>query len=662
MPAYYAESVGTFQRTPLEKLELTLTRAYESDRYKDLITAQITSWRAQVQTLKQALGDSRLAAFCPEGWGLAIEFVVPRKMGRIDAVLLIGGALVVLEFKTDSFDSSAADQVEDYCLDLINFHQPSHGRIAYPAVVANTGMEPQTRRTQTFSELQPSTFVDSSQLADWLLTVAPKHAGETQLSISEWNVGEYRPVPTIVEAAIGMFAEMQVEDIAKAGCDPINLTATIDTIRQLVKKSEEKKKKTVCFVTGVPGAGKTLAGLQVVHDREIREATGSDCVFLTGNLPLVKVLQTALSRDSSRRLKQGLRTATRDPKTTINTVLGYKKEYTRNKSAPHEKVVVFDEAQRAWDAARTAEYLTGDALEFRGFSEPALLLSILDRQPWATLIALVGGGQEINRGEAGLAEWGRALADNFRHWSIAVSGQALSGGYGAGAKLFEDRTRDGLDVEVLPHLHLDNPTRQFRGRTIANWTQTLLSGNAAECRRILGENPDYPIRITRSLSAAKSWLGSIARGTERYGCIASSEAKRLRAEGLELPPARADGVEHWFLKAKGDVRSSFQLEVAATEFQIQGLELDWICVCWGGDFLRSGDRWDLKRLRGTVWQKVNDDSARAYLVNSYRVLLTRARQGIVLFVPSGDDADSTRQRGPLDETAEFLATCGAEPL
>jgi len=662
MPAYYADSVGSFQRTSLDALELTLTRAYESDRYKDLITTQITSWRAQIQTLKQALGDASLAAFRPDGWGLAIEFVVPRKMGRIDAVLLMGSALVVLEFKTDSFDSSAADQVEDYCLDLINFHQPSHGRIAYPVVVANTGVEPNTRRTQMFGELQPTTFVDSSRLAKWLSTVAAKHVGEMQLSISEWNSGEYRPVPTIVEAAIGMFAEMQVEDIAKAGCDPINLTVTIATIRRIVKESEEKRKKTVCFVTGVPGAGKTLAGLQVVHDREIREATGSDCVFLTGNLPLVKVLQAALSRDSARRLKQGLRVATRDPKTTINTVLGYKKEYTRNKSAPHEKVVVFDEAQRAWDAEKTAEYLTNEATDFLGYSEPALLLSILDRQPWATLIALVGGGQEINRGEAGLPEWGRALADKFRHWSVAVSGQALSGGYGAGAKLFEDRVADGLDVEIQPNLHLDNPTRQFRGRTIANWTEALLLGNKGDCRRIRDENPDYPIRITRNLPAAKAWLRSVAHGTERYGCIASSEAKRLRAEGLELPPARADGVEHWFLAYKGDVRSSFQLEVAANEFQIQGLEVDWTCICWGGDFLRRADRWDLKRLRGTAWQRVGQDAARAYLVNSYRVLLTRARQGIVLFVPKGDDTDLTRPRAPLDDTAEFLASCGADPL
>ena len=662
MPAYYAESVGNFLAAGVDTLELTLHKAYESDRYKDLITTQITAWRAQIQDLRSALGSSHLETFKPNNWGVAIEFVVPRKMGRIDTVLLIGNAIVVLEFKGESVDSSAADQVEDYSLDLLYFHEGSHGRTIYPVVVGKTGTEPWMRRSQTFRELHPTAFVDTRQLGAWLATVATQHGAETQCSIAAWNRGSYRPVPTIVEAAIGMFAEMQVDDIAKAGCDPINLTATVDTICQIVRECAHLKKKTVCFVTGVPGAGKTLAGLRLVHDRQLREDAGSDSVFLTGNLPLVKVLQAALARDSSRRRKQGLRVSSRDPKTTINTVLGYKREHTHNKNAPHEKIVVFDEAQRAWDADRTAEYLTDVSGEFLGYSEPALMLAILDRQPWAALIALVGGGQEINRGEAGLSEWGRAIASRFSHWSIAAPPQALSGEYGAGGRLFEAGIADSFDVSIQANLHLNTPTRQFRGKTIAGWTEALLRGDARECQKILSENPEYPIRLTRSLAAAKLWLDATARGTERYGFVASSEAKRLRAEGLELPPARADGVEHWFLQPKGDVRSPFQLEVAANEFQIQGLELDWTCLCWGGDFLRAEGNWNLNRLRGTTWQKIGQESARAYLVNSYRVLLTRARQGMLLFVPLGDEQDSTRPRDPLDRTAEFLAECGATPL
>ncbi len=662
MPAYYSDTVGRFLAKPLDALELTLHKAYESDRYKDLITTQITAWRSQIHDLKGALRSGHLEIFQPDNWGIAVEYVVPRKMGRIDTVLLIGNAIVVLEFKGESVDSSAADQVEDYSLDLLHFHENSHGRTIYPVVVGNTGTEPWIRRSQLFGELRPTAFVDTTQLGAWLATVAEKHGTESQSSIEDWNRGSYRPVPTIVEAAIGMFAEMQVEDIAKAGCDPINLTATVETIREIVVEAAQSRKKTVCFVTGVPGAGKTLAGLRVVHHRELREETGSDSVFLTGNLPLVKVLQTALARDSLRRRKNGLRVSSRDPKTTINTVLGYKREHTRNKNAPHEKIVVFDEAQRAWDADRTAEYLTDSSAEFLGYSEPALMLAILDRQPWATLIALVGGGQEINRGEAGLSEWGRAITDRFSHWSIAAPPQALSGEYGAGAKLFDAGIEKNLDVGIHANLHLDTPTRQFRGKTIAGWTEALLRGDARECQRILAENSEYPIRLTRNLAAAKSWLDTTAHGTERYGFIASSEAKRLRAEGLELPPARADGVEHWFLQRKGDVRSSFQLEVAANEFQIQGLELDWTCLCWGGDFLRADSDWNLRRFRGTSWQKIGQENARAYLVNSYRVLLTRARQGMLLFVPVGDDLDSTRPRAPFDETARFLTACGALPL
>jgi hypothetical protein len=659
MPAYFAHTVGNFRAASLDDLELALTRAYESDRYKDLITTQLTAWRSQIADLKGALGASDLESFDPDNWGIAIEFVVPRKMGRIDTVLLIGQSIVVLEFKGESVDSSSADQVEDYCLDLLHFHEPSHDKVIYSVVVGKTGTEPWTRHSQAFGELRPTIFVDTKRLGPWLETVARQHCDEPQASIVDWNRGSYRPVPTIVEAAIGMFAEMQVEDIAKAGCDPINLTATVETIRKIVIESARSGKKTVCFVTGVPGAGKTLAGLRLVHDGELRKITESDSVFLTGNLPLVKVLQAALSRDASRRRKSDLRVSSRDPKTTINTVLSYKKEHTRNASAPHEKIVVFDEAQRAWDAKRTEEYLNDSSGQFRGYSEPALMLAILDRQPWATLIALVGGGQEINKGEAGLSEWGRALTDKFRHWSIAVPPQALSGGYGAGAKLFDGGTPNGLDLAIDTNLHLDTPTRQFRGKTIAGWTEALLRGNSRECQKILTENPEYPICLTRNLTTAKSWLATRTRGTERFGFIASSEAKRLRAEGLELPPARADGVEHWFLQGKSDVRSSFQLEVAANEFQIQGLELDWTCLCWGGDFLRGENDWVLKRLRGTSWQNIGREISRAYLVNSYRVLLTRARQGMVLFVPLGDDKDLTRPSRPFDQTAAFLTECGA---
>jgi hypothetical protein len=503
--------------------------------------------------------------------------------------------------------------------------------------------------------------LEASAFSKFISALARQHATKTQIPIQAWNFGEYRPVPTIIEAAIGMFAEMEVEDIAKADCDPVNLTATVSTVRQLAVDSMNKQKKTVCFITGVPGAGKTLAGLKLVHDHALREKTTADSVFLTGNLPLVKVLRSALAKDVARRKKQHLRVSSRDPKATIDTVLGYKKTHTKTYAPPVERLVVFDEAQRAWDSETTAKYLE-DPEKWNRFSEPELMMAILDRHDWAVLVALVGGGQEINRGEAGLGEWGRALSSRFKHWHIALSQQAIDGAYGAGAKLFEAGVPGELDVSLCPNLHLDNPTRQFRGKTVALWTEALLEGDCEACRRILDDNPDYPIYLTRDLMTAKLWLKSVSQGTERYGCIASSEARRLRAEGLELPPARADGVEHWFLAPKGDVRSSFQLEIAANEFQIQGLEIDWACVCWGGDFVRGAAEWVLKRFRGSAWQNIGQRDARAYVVNSYRVLLTRARQGMVLFVPCGDEKDFTRPCLPFDSTAKFLEDCGARRL
>ena len=598
----------------------------------------------------------------PDSWGVALEFVIPRKMARVDVVLLIGEAIVALEFKGERIDSTAGDQVEDYCLDLLHFHGASQNRVIYPTVVGKTGSPPRIRRVHTFAEVQPTMYVDTTDLTAWLKTVGDRHNREQQVAIEAWNRASYKPVPTIVEAAIGMFAEMQVEDIARAGCDPINLTATVEAVRGIVAESAEQCKKTICFITGVPGAGKTLAGLKLVHDREMRDSTGSDCVFLTGNLPLVEVLREALTRDASRRSRMGERMSGRDPKTTINTVIGYKKEHTRNNVAPHERIVVFDEAQRAWDAKRTAKYLSADAKSFEGYSEPSLLLSILNRHSWCVFVALVGGGQEIHTGEAGLAEWGRALRERFSEWSVVVPPQALSGDYGAGARLFESDELEELQISINSNLHLDTPTRQFRGKTVALWAESLLQGDAMRSRAVLDDNPNYPVRLTRKLDKAKQWLKDISLGTERYGLVASSGAKRLRAEGIELPAPRARGVEYWFLNGKNDIRSSFQLEVAATEFQIQGLEIDWAAVCWGGDFLRSNKGWKPKQFKGTSWYRIHDRSTRDYVPNTYRVLLTRARQGLVLFVPDGDDEDATRPRGPLDETAEFLEDCGAVPL
>lgn len=415
----------------------------------------------------------------------------------------------------------------------------------------------------------------------------------------------------------------------------------------------------VCFVTGVPGAGKTLAGLKLVHDQVIREETKSELAFLSGNGPLVAVLRAALAKDQRERRKLGLRTSTRDPKTLIQSVYSFKNFMWERDDPPHERVFVFDEAQRAWDQKTNVKKLKGT--KDCKFSEPGLILHILDRHSgWAALVCLIGGGQEIHTGEAGLEEWGRALRAHFAHWKIVASPNALEGDDSGTNRLFAGTDSEDLHVARNAGLHLDNPNRQFRGKTIARWAELVLNENQEGAKLALAGSPEYPIVLTRSLASAKQWLAERRRGTERYGFMASSGAKRLRAYGITVPGAQDGDVEHWFLSDVGDVRSSYQLEVAATEFQVQGLELDWVGVCWGGDFLiNQGGHWELKEFSGSRWSNVKNPINRAYLRNTYRVLLTRARQGLLIYVPFGLTDDPTTLAVEHDRTATFLEGCGA---
>jgi len=419
----------------------------------------------------------------------------------------------------------------------------------------------------------------------------------------------------------------------------------------------------ICFITGVPGAGKTLAGLKLVHDATVRRETNSELAFLSGNGPLVTVLRAALAVDVRRRLKIGLRASARDPETLIQSVYAFKNALWTRDVPPVERVIVFDEAQRAWDEATNVKKLRGTRP--CAYSEAALILHTLDRhEGWSALICLVGGGQEIHTGEAGLTEWGRAIAAHFPHWKIVTSPNALHGDdTGTRLKLFENDPPKELSIQVLEEFHLDNPTRQFRGKAVARWAECILSRHSIGAREAQSANESYPIASTRSLETAKTWLRAQARGSERYGLLASSGAKRLRAYGISLPPSRGGDVEHWFLASQGDVRSSFQLEVAATEFQVQGLEVDWACVCWGGDFLMGKDAtWNLREFLGSRWVQVKHAMRQCYVENTYRVLLTRARRGIVIYVPRGQVNDPTTTAEGYDRTARYLLECGVQSL
>jgi hypothetical protein len=428
---------------------------------------------------------------------------------------------------------------------------------------------------------------------------------------------------------------------------------------EIIQQAQRQSEKVICFVTGVPGAGKTLAGLNVVHNPALRREGRPAGVFLSGNGPLVKIVSAAIARDHKRRIREtgGERTVG----TFIQNVHVFVREGLEKPDKPAvEKVVVFDEAQRAWNADQNRKK---NGIEV---SEPETMLSIMDRhQDWAVLVALVGGGQEIHNGEAGLAEWGRTLREKYPKWKVAVSPKALEHDTStAGHRLFADGNAGSLAIQKEPSLHLEVNLRSFRARKIAEWVDAALAGDATKAAAVVPDLRDFPFALTRSLATARDWLHKRARGRQRAGLVASSGALRLRADGLELSSGFRQGNRdiyvHWFLAHPPDIRSSNQLEVAASEFECQGLELDWIGLCWGGDFSfdPSSGGWAFRNFSGSRWGNLKNEIDRQYLLNTYRVLLTRARRGLLLWIPQGDVSDETRLPDFFDSTADYLIRCG----
>lgn len=593
-------------------------------------------------------------------WSLLLEYPIPRRHKRLDAVLLANDVIICIEFKTeDKAHSIAAQrQVEDYALDLRDFHESSNGRVIVPIVVVPTAQTiNQLRLMANNDDVREVLLANANDLSKIIISAySAYHSGSSApIDPIKWDDSLYRPVPTIIEAAELLFAGHDVAEIDHRGAK--NLKVTCKRLVELVQGAQREKKKLICFVTGVPGAGKTLTGLTVVHNPALREANRPAGVFLSGNGPLVKIVSAALARDRKRRAQES---GERTIGTFIQNVHTFIREGLEKPDRPQvEQVVVFDEAQRAWNADQSRKK---NGIEQ---SEPDVLLSIMDRHRWAVVIALVGGGQEIHDGEAGLAEWGRSLAQKYKHWQVACSPTALElHACNSGHQLFEDGRPSDVEILIEPALHLDVNLRTFRAARIAEWVEAVLACDAALASRILPELKSFPLVLTRSLEKARAWLRSAARGNYRAGLLASSNAVRLRADGLELSSGFRQGNRdmyvHWFLNFLPDVRSSNQLEIAASEFECQGLEIDWSGVCWGGDlaFDKTVGGWAFNYFSGSRWQTLHNDVDRRYRLNTYRVLLTRARRGLVIWVPKGDVDDKTHSPFLFDQTAEYLANCG----
>jgi hypothetical protein len=645
----YADDLADFLKRPTEHVLGELSKAARDD----IVLEQRNAWRVQIDLLQHELRK------VPGRGRIYFEYVIPRLGKRVDCVLLINHVLFVVEFKVgeDQFTTAAIEQVWDYALDLKNFHETSHDVLMAPVLIATEADAPVEAPASTVHDdrlLRP-VRAGADQIADTLLSVLRNCQGNL-LDANAWERGRYRPTPTIIEAARALYAGHSVTDIARSDAGAQNLARTSRAICDIIAETKALRRKSVCFVTGVPGAGKTLVGLDIAN-RHMSPQSALHSVYLSGNGPLVAVLREALANDSVQRMaRKGTRRtkkdAVREVSAFIQNVHHFRDDCLTDSGAP-EHVVLFDEAQRAWNLEQTSQFMRSRrGLPDFNRSEPAFLVSCMDRhQDWAVVVCLVGGGQEINKGETGIREWFEAILQQFPDWHVHMSPTLRGSEYGVDDLLAALRQR--TNVRTNDQLHLATSMRSFRAERLSEFVRLVLESDvesAAELYTSLA--PNYPMVLTRDINLARAWLRRQARGSERFGIVASSRALRLKPHAIDV--RTSVNPVHWFLYDRTDTRSSCFLEDAATEFQVQGLELDWTCVVWDGDLRPAADGWAHHQFVGDRWKRILKPDRRRYLENAYRVLLTRARQGMVIAVPHGDPNDPTRDPKIYDPTFEFL--------
>lgn len=655
--AYYSDSIEHFRvSSPVEILGILVNN-------NEFATEQTQkdAWKFQIEYLQNILTEYTGSIY--------FEYAIPRMGKRIDVLLVVKSAIFVIEFKVGEkdFPAHAIDQVWDYALDLKNFHETSHDKTIVPVLLAT-----KADRSDLFlaTSKQGDNLFDpvKSSLKNLLHIINNAllfQNGQPQINVQDWEKGRYQPTPTIIEAATSLYNNHSVADISRSDASAINLSQTSNQVAGIIKRSKEYSEKAICFVTGVPGAGKTLVGLNIATTHFDKDSDLYS-VFLSGNGPLVKILQEALARDKVKQAKAKgekltKKVASSEVQAFIQNVHHFRDEGLRDSAPPIEHVTLFDEAQRAWTLEQTSSFMRqkkGQA-DFNK-SEPEFLISCLDRHPdWAVVVCLVGGGQEINTGEAGISEWIEALERSFPDWKVYMSTRLTDSEYNAEQILQKIKNRD--HVTHSDSLHLAVSMRSFRAENVSLLVKSILDLKPTHAQTVFSDlKSKYPIVLSRDFGTAKQWLKSKARGTERYGIVVSSQAQRLKPYAIDVK-SPIDPV-NWFLNGKDDIRSSYYLEDVATEFHVQGLELDWACVAWDGDFRYSNGSWDYKSFKGNKWQNINKEDRKLYLKNAYRVLLTRARQGMVIVVPQGDSEDPTRLPEYYDETFAYLKSIGFDVL
>lgn len=649
--SYYSNDIQSFLNQDNYSIfgEITTNDQFSAE---DL---QKNTWNREIEILKRELSQFL------DGY-IIFEYTIPRIGNRIDNIVIYKGIIFLLEFKVGEkkYPSYAIEQVTDYAFDLSCFHKESHNRLLVPILISTKAHSVKQEIRISKDNVLETICCNEYEIAKYITEVSLKFI-QDEIIPDDWINSLYMPTPTIIEAAQALYLGHNVEDISRNDASAKNLNQTTKAINKIIDYSKAHNRKSICFITGVPGAGKTLAGLNIAVERQ-KIAEDEHAVFLSGNGPLVDVLQEALARDDAKRNHISRKEASRKVKEFIQIIHHFSDDAISVDTPPVEKVAIFDEAQRAWDEQNLTDFMKKKKhIEDFNMSEPEFLISILNRHnDWATIICLIGGGQEINKGEsAGIYGWFDSLRNNYPNWDIYVSDKITDDEYSKGHN-FAEMTKN-MNVNIIEDLHLAVSLRSFRSENVSNFVKALLDVDIDTAKRLYEQfNNDYPVFVTRNLHKAKLWVRSQAKGSQRYGLTASSGAKRLRKYGIWVQ--NKIEATNWFLNGKNDVCSSFHLEETATEFDIQGLELDWTIVCWDADLrFENGDFKHLKFV-GTKWQNIKSADNILYLKNAYRVLLTRARQGFVIFVPTGDETDMTAKPEYYDGIYRYLKSVGIKEL
>lgn len=683
------------------------------ERYHgEALTTTREAWKAEISITKDILHN-----YEEKNGEIVFEYDIPRLGKRIDVVLLLEGIIFCLEFKVGESKILEADidQVLDYALDLKNFHKFSQDQIIVPILIATNYRNSSTNiQMSVYDDRVVNPLVSGITGVPYLVAEVLKHYPNEAPVNPNWIISPYAPTPTIIEAAKSLYENHSVENITRHEADKVSTDKTIAYILKVIQDSKINQKKSICFVTGVPGAGKTLVGLDVAikqtyqgHDEPVKD---EGAVYLSGNGPLVAVLTEALAQDNfkkcrDRNEKKKITDSRREVSKSIQMIHRYRDNMLAKIKNPVENgvleidpekavrmeragfgevehVAIFDEAQRSWTHKRLADYLKrggtyGNKLKVPNFpmSEAAFLIWSLDqREDWATIVCLVGGGQEINTGEAGISEWIKALNEKFPHWNIYISPKLTEPEYAEGK--VNELLKDNRNVTYSESLHLGVSLRSFRAEKLSAFVHALLSFEESASTLYNEIKDKYPIVLTRDMAKAKKWLHDKVRGTERIGVLVTKESARYKPLGIHILPSGDENAVHWFLEDKVDTRSSNYLEDAATEIQVQGLELDYTCLLWDADMRYENGKWCFYRFNGqTKWVKQtgsteNNIELQKYMLNAYRVLLTRARAGMVICVPAGNSnktvsgfwEDSTRLPEYYDGTYQYLKSLGIEEI